>query len=61
MPGEILPVTVHGSPVKMYPEKFPGVILTAFVKIRLSTVEKDMITATQGKMGVLDADSTAAR
>ena len=30
------------------------------MKIRLSTVEKDMITATQGKMSVLDADSTAA-
>ena len=60
MSGEILPVTIHGSSVKMHPEKFPGIILAALMKIGLTAVEKDMVACTQGKMSIPDTDSAAA-
>ena len=60
MSGEILPVTVHGSSVKMYPEKFPGIILAAFMKIGLAAVEKNMVACMQGKMSFQDVGGTAA-
>ena len=58
--GEILPVAVHGSAVKMYPQKFPRIVGAALMKIRLAAIEKDMVARMQGKMCVPDTDGAAA-